>query len=86
MYVAECHGWAVIVERLTCWLHAAESSWEPNSGSACQEIPVYLWNVFFTLFTSLQTVAILSQINPLHTLKYYFPKIHLNIYLPYTLR
>jgi len=62
--------------------------WEANSHSASQEIPQLLWNVkvHYHIHNNLSLVPILSQINPVHTLPSYAPKIHPNINLPSTLR
>jgi len=44
-------------------------SWEARQFSASQEIPRILWNpkVHYRIQNSLQSVSILSQINPIHT-------------------
>ena len=69
---------------LTYWLaHSMEQSpsWEANRFSASQEIPHILWNqkVHYRNYKRQPTVPILSQLDPIHTLKSYFLKIHFNI-------
>ena len=55
-------------------------SWEATRFSASQEIPHILWNpkVHYRIYN------ILSQLDPAHTPKSHFVKIHLNIILPNT--
>ena len=51
-------------------------SWEANRFSASQEIPHILWNpkVHYRIYN------ILSQLDPVHTPKSHFVKIHLNTF------
>ena len=52
---------------------------EANSASASQKFPLILWNpkVYDSLHKSLPLVAILSQLNLVHTLSYSFLNIHI---------
>jgi hypothetical protein len=56
--------------------------------SASQEILHLLWNPkdHYRVHHSLPPAFILSQINPIHILQPYIPKIHFNIIRPSTLR
>jgi len=58
--------------------------WEANRFAASQEIPRILWNpkVHFRIHKCPPTVPILSQINPVHTLK--FPTCHVSVLQPTT--
>ena len=59
-------------------------SWEADRFSASQEFPPISWHpkVHYRIHKCLSPVPILSQLDPAHTPKFYFLKIHLNIILP----
>ena len=61
-------------------------SWEANPFAASQEIPRISSNpkVHYRIHKSPQPVPILNHLDPVHTPTPYFPKIHLNIILPFT--
>jgi hypothetical protein len=56
-------------------------SWEANSHSASQEIPLLLWSpkIHYRVHNSQPLVSIMSQMNPVHNFLPHFPKIHSNI-------
>ena len=62
-------------------LEGAESFWEANRFSGCQEIPRILWNppVHYPIYNCRPRVPILSQFNPVHAPISHFLNIHLNI-------
>jgi len=59
-------------------------SWEANSYSAGQEIPLLLSNpkVDYCVHKSLPLVSILNQVHPVQTLPTFLSKIHSSIILP----
>ena len=59
---------------------------EANSSSPNQEIPQILWNlkIHDRVHNSVPLALTLSQINPVHSVRFYFFKTHFNIILPYT--
>jgi hypothetical protein len=63
-------------------------SWEANSHSASQEMVSILCNPKFHyhVHKAPPPVSILGQMNPIHTLTIYLPKIHSNIVFPSTPR
>jgi len=67
---------------LILYCHWVHSSWEADSHSASQEIPILLWNrkVRYPVHNSPPLVSVFSQMNPVHTFPPYFHKIHSNIF------
>jgi hypothetical protein len=70
----------------TYFLPAEKSFCEANQFSASQEILRILWNskVHYRIHKCPPPVPIPRQLDPVHTLKSHFLKIHLNIILPST--
>jgi len=64
-----------------------QSAWEANRFSASQEIPRISWNpkVPYHSHKCPPPLPILSQVDPVHTPKSHFLKIHLNIIFPFKL-
>jgi hypothetical protein len=62
-------------------------SQETASRWATKKCPNILWNwnVYYLIHKSLPQVPLLSEMNSVHAIKSYFPKIHFNIILPGTL-
>jgi hypothetical protein len=61
-------------------------SLEANSSSTSQEISRILWNlkIHDCVHNSIPLAPNLSQINPVHSVPFYFFKTHFNIILQYT--
>jgi hypothetical protein len=57
-------------------------SWWANSHAANQQLTSFLWNlrVHSCVHKGQPMIPILNQMNPVHTLPHYFPKIHSNIF------
>jgi hypothetical protein len=80
-----------VVMNCTCtaWCYEGTSSssspsWEAGNYTATQEPPSILWNPKFhyCVHKSLPLVPILSQIDPVHTIPSYLPKLYFNTVHP----